>query len=220
MNNDVRNMVKDSLILFAITLIAGLILGVVYQVTKEPIAVQKEKAKQEACREVFADAAGFKETERQTQAGEENGQKTEYNTPADASWAEQGFGGVDIGETLIAEDADGKALGYVITVIDHEGYGGDIQFMMGIRNDGTLNGISLLAISETAGLGMRAEDVLKPQFAGKSVESFEYVKGNAAAENQIDAISGATITTNALTNGVNAGLYYFRTVLGGGNGNE
>ena len=52
------------------------------------------------------------------------------------------------------------------------------------------------------------------------MESFEYVKGNAAAENQIDAISGATITTNALTNGVNAGLYYFRTVLGGGNGNE
>ena len=183
MNNDVRNMVKDSLILFAITLIAGLILGVVYQVTKEPIAVQKEKAKQEACREVFADAAGFKEAERQAQAGEENGQVSEYNTPT-------------------------------------EGYGGDIQFMMGIRSDGTLNGISLLAISETAGLGMRAEDVLKPQFAGKSVESFEYVKGNAAAENQIDAISGATITTNALTNGVNAGLYYFRTVLGGGNGNE
>ena len=217
MNNDIKNMIKDSLILFAITLIAGLILGVVYQVTKEPIAAQQEKAKQEACKEVFADAASFEEAAGQ--AGEENA-ADEYNTPSDASWAEQGFSGVDIGETLIAKDAGGNTLGYVITVVDHEGYGGDISFMMGVRSDGTLNGISLLSISETAGLGMRAEEVLKPQFAEKNVERFEYVKGNAVAENQIDAISGATITTNAVTNGVNAGLHYFHTVLGGGNGND
>lgn len=219
MNNDVKNMVKDSLILFAITLIAGLVLGVVYQVTKDPIAAQQEKAKQEACKEVFADAAGFEEVTLALEAGENAGER-EYNTPLEASWGEQGFSGVDIGETLLAEDAGGNLLGYVITVIDHEGYGGDIEFMMGIRNDGTLNGISLLSISETAGLGMRAEEVLKPQFADRNVESFEYVKGNAAAENQIDAISGATITTNAVTNGVNAGLYYFHTKLEGGNGNE
>ena len=42
-----------------------------------------------------------------------------------------------------------------------------------------LNGISLLSISETAGLGMRAEEVLKPQFAGKIAESFTYVKSGA-----------------------------------------
>ena len=112
-------------------------------------------------------------------------------------------------------------LGYVITVNDHEGYGGDIEFMMGVRTDGTLNGISLLAISETAGLGMRAEEVLKPQFVNKKVESFEYVKSGAAGENQIDAISGATITTHAVTNGVNAGLYYFQNIImEGGSGNE
>lgn len=214
MNNDMKNMIRDSLVLFAITLIAGLVLGVVYQVTKDPIALQKEKAKQEACKEVFADAASFEEVKAEAQGGEG------YRTPQDASWTERGFAGVDIGETLAAKDGAGNILGYVVTVVDHEGYGGDIQFMMGIREDGTLNGISLLAIAETAGLGMRAEDVLKPQFAGKNVESFEYVKGNAAAENQIDAISGATITTNALTNGVNAGLHYFRTELGGGNGND
>ena len=217
MNNDIKNMIKDSLVLFAITLTAGLILGVVYQVTKDPIAAQQEKAKQEACRDVFADAAGFAEM---TAQDGESGTESEYSTPPDASWTEQGFSGVDIGETLIAQDAGGNTLGYVITVIDHEGYGGDISFMMGIRNDGTLNGISLLSISETAGLGMRAEEVLKPQFAEKNAERFEYVKGNAVEEHQIDAISGATITTNAVTNGVNAGLHYFHTVLGGGNGNE
>ena len=120
----------------------------------------------------------------------------------------------------MAKDSAGSTIGYVITVTTKEGYGGDIQFTMGVREDGTVNGISLLSISETAGLGMRADEVLKPQFAGKQVEKFSYTKSGATADNQIDAISGATITTNAVTNGVNAGLYYFRTVLGGGSANE
>ena len=49
-------------------------------------------------------------------------------------------------------------IGYVLTVTDHEGYGGDIQFTMGVRIDGTLNGISFLSIGETAGLGMKATE--------------------------------------------------------------
>lgn len=213
MNDDMKKMIKDALLLFAITLIAGGILGTVYQVTKEPIAAQKEKAKQEACREVFAAADSFETVE--------NAVTDQGNAQLPADWAEQGFEGVDIGEVMTAADVDGGVLGYVITVNDHEGYGGDIEFMMGVANDGTLNGISLLSISETAGLGMRAEEVLKPQFAGKAAESFEYVKSGAMGENQVDAISGATITTHAVTNGVNAGLYYFRTILtGGGISNE
>lgn len=218
MNKDIKGMIKDTLILFAITLIAGLVLGVVYQVTKEPIAAQAEKAKQEACKEVFADAASFESLEVTVAS---DVAESEFNTPKDAQWIEMGFEGVDIGEVMTALDESGAVLGYVINVNDHEGYAGDIEFMMGVRNDGTLNGISLLAISETAGLGMRAEEVLKPQFVNKKAESFEYVKSGAMGENQIDSISGATITTHAVTNGVNAGLYYFRTVImGGGSGNE
>lgn len=202
-----KKMWKDAMILFAITLIAGLVLGVVYQVTKAPIAAQEEKAKQEACQEVFADAEKFEPLE------------TAEITTAD--WEENGFAGVDIGEVMAALGGDGSGLGYVITVTSKEGYGGDIEFMMGVRSDGTLNGISLLSISETAGLGMRAEEVLKPQFKDKNAESFEYTKSGAMGDNQIDAISGATITTNAVTNAVNAGLYYFRTVLvEGGSVNE
>ena len=62
---------------------------------------------------------------------------------------------------------------------------------------------------------MKAESVLKPQFAGKNVPNFTYTKTGAASESQIDAISGATITTNAITNAVNGGLYYFQSQLGG-----
>lgn len=196
-----KEMMKNTGILLAITVIAGLLLGVVYQVTKEPIAEQEAKAKQEACQEVFADAASFGMIGVETMAVE-------------------GYEQESIDEVMEAKDASGELLGYVITVTTKEGYGGDIQFSVGVRMDGTVNGISILAISETAGLGMRADEVLKPQFAGKQVEKFAYTKSGATADDQIDAISGATITTNAVTNGVNAGLYYFQTVLGGGGANE
>ena len=82
--------------------------------------------------------------------------------------------------------------------------------------DGTVNGISLLSIAETPGLGMKAEEVLKPQFAQKNVSLFSYTKTGSVSPDQIDAISGATVTTNAMVNGVNTGLEYFKTQLGGG----
>ncbi len=197
-----KEMMKNTGILLAITLIAGLLLGLVYQITKDPIAEQEAKAKQEACREVFADAASF-----------ENVELADIDM---ASWSGQGYAKETVDEVMSAQDASGSLVGYVVTVTTKEGYGGDIQFALGIRLDGTVNGISILSISETAGLGMRAEEVLKPQFADKNVEKFEYTKNGATSENQIDAISGATITTNAVTNGVNAGLYYFQTELEGG----
>ncbi|MCD8039223.1 MAG: RnfABCDGE type electron transport complex subunit G [Lachnospiraceae bacterium] len=186
-------MIKDALILFAITVVAGLLLGVVYDVTKEPIARQKASAKQEASAEVFAAAESF-----QTLTDDE-GAAVSAETD-----------GVSIDEVQQALDSDGELLGYVITVTDHDGYGGDIQFSMGVTLDGVLNGISLLSISETAGLGMKAGDVLVPQFEDKRAESFSYTKSGAQGENEIDAISGATITTSAVVDGVNAGLKYFR----------
>lgn len=199
-----KEMLKNAGILIAITVIAGFILGAVYQITKEPIAQAEEKAAMEAYKEVFADASDFTETE----------------VSAKSVLAEGGYGATDIDKVLEAKGTDGTLLGYVLVITNHEGYGGDIQFTLGISVDGTTNGISILSISETPGLGMEAENVLKPQFAGKNVEQFIYTKTGAVSEEQIDAISGATITTNAVTNGVNAGLYYFRTVLEGGMADE
>lgn len=201
-----KEMLKNTVILLVITIAAGLVLGLVYQITKDPIADQEAKKKQEACQEVFQDAASF--------------EVMEINTINTSEWIQAGYAQESIDEVMRATDVSGNLLGYVITVTTKEGYGGDIQFSLGVRTDGTVNGMSILSISETAGLGMRAEEVLKPQFAGKQVERFEYTKSGAVSEAQIDAISGATITTNAVTNGVNAGLYYFRTVLGGGSANE
>ena len=192
-----KSMMKDAVILFAITLIAGLLLGVVYEVTKEPIALQQTKRKNEACKEVFQDAVNFEALELSMP---ETGEKATAT----------------INEVSQAVAEDGTILGYVLDITTHEGYNGDIQFTMGIRMDGTVNGISLLSIAETPGLGMKAEEVLKPQFAEKNVGQFTYTKTGAMTSDEIDAISGATITTNALVNGVNAGLECFKNELGGG----
>lgn len=198
-----KEMLKNAGILLAITVIAGFILGAVYQITKGPIAEAEAAAAMEAYKEVFADAVDFTEIEVNA-----------------AALAEGGIVGSDINKVLEAKGADGSVLGYVFVITNHEGYGGDIQFTMGVANDGTTNGISILSISETPGLGMEAESVLKPQFAGKKAAQFTYTKTGAVSDDQIDAISGATITTSAVTNGVNAGLYYFQNVLGGGMANE
>ena len=198
-----KEMLKNAGILLAITVIAGFVLGAVYQITKEPIAKAKEAATMAAYREVFAEATDFSEVE----------------VKADAL-IQGGITGTDIENVLEALGSDGSLLGYVLVVNNHEGYGGDIRFSMGIALDGTTSGIAILSIAETPGLGMEAESVLKPQYAGKNVTQFVVTKTGAVSDEQIDAISGATITSNVVTNGVNAGLYYFQNVLGGGNADE
>ena len=83
--------------------------------------------------------------------------------------------------------------------------------------EGVLNGYATTAISETPGLGSKVADAdFKAQFEGKSVEVFTVTKTGASSDSEIDALSGATISTRAVTNAVNAGLAYFRSI-GGGN---
>lgn len=199
-----NNIVKDTIAITLITLVAGLLLGVVYGVTAEPIAIQQAKAKEEAYMAVFEEAEGFEDIT--AEVGEE----------LQAQIAADGYEAQTINEVMLATDASGNELGYAFTITSSEGYGGDIQFAMGVTSDGTMNGISILSISETAGLGMKADtDEFKGQFKDKNVEKFEYTKTGAAEDSQIDALSGATITTNAVTNGVNAGLDAFAHVKGG-----
>ena len=109
--------------------------------------------------------------------------------------------------------------GYVVTTTDKDGYGGSIQISVGIMNDGTVNGISILSISETAGLGMRATELeFYGQYAGKAADKF-YVSKDGGEGEAIDAISGATITSLAVTGAVNTALGYYQNALGG-SGNE
>lgn len=203
-----KELIKNTLILFGITLVAGALLGFVFELTKEPRAAQEAKAIKTAYASVYKSADSFVDVdfnkEDMATVLENNGLTPEME---------------EISGIVSALDADGAVIGYVFTVTTKEGYSGDIKYTVGIRNDGTVTGISFLSISETAGLGMKAKDAeFKDQFENKKVELFEYTKTGAVEDYQIDAITGATITTNAVTNGVNAAIYGFGYLiwLGGG----
>ncbi len=203
--NDITVMLKEAGILFAITLIAGLLLGVVNELTKEPIRIQKEKAIQEACSAVFQEASSF--------------EQIEY-APGEELQQELSGMGVKIGNVYRALAGDNALMGYVLESTSTQGYGGNIVLYLGVTMDGTLNAISILEISETAGLGMLAPEVLVPQFENRKADSFVYTRTGAAAENEIDAITSATITTKAVTDAVNGGLKAAQSLREGGAGNE
>lgn len=201
--SDVNIMLKEAGILFAITLIAGLLLGVVNELTREPIRIQQEKAIQEACRAVFGSAASFEELE--------------YTVEPELA-GELSAMGVKVGSVYRALGNDGFLQGYVVESASSQGYGGNIVLYLGVTLDGTLNDISILEISETPGLGMQAPNVLVPQFHDRKAGSFVYTKSGAAAENEIDAITSATITTKAVTNAVNGGIKVAHSLIEGGAG--
>ena len=130
---------------------------------------------------------------------------------------EKGFSD-QIDSVNTALDASGNVIGYVLTVTAKDASQASITFSVGIQNDGTVNGYSITNIAETPGLGMKAqEEAFYSQFEGKNVDSFTVVKVAPSSDSEIESISGATITSKAMANGVNACIAYFQNVLGGTN---
>lgn len=202
-----NKIVKEALVLMAITLVSGLLLGAVYSITKQPITQAEKKAQKEAYLAVFPDAQDLTEPDN----------KEELLAKAADVLAGAGFSTGDTLEDFYLAEKDGTVTGVVMNITSHEGYGGDINFSMGVNTDGTVTGVEMLSLSETAGLGMRAKDEeFKGQFAGKTADQFVVTKNGASADNEIDAISGATFTSKAVTNGVNAGLCFYESLKEGG----
>lgn len=195
---------KDALILFAITLISGVALGAVYEVTKEPIIQAQIASDNKTYKEVFAEADSFEVDE--TLAAK----IAECNTMLEG----EAFGGVGVEKVLTAKDASGNAMGYVINSYSNDSYGGKVGVSVGLTADGTITAVGFLAISDTPGLGLKAKDAaFKNQYIGKNADALSVVKGGGAGDAEINSISGATITSKATTNAVNAALYFLHNYL-------
>ena len=189
---------KDALILFTITVLSGLILGGVHEFTKDRINNSSISADLEAYKTVFPDAAEFKADDKLTDALK----KSNEELPS------QNYGNVGLDQALQAVDKSGTVLGYVITSHSNDSYDGLVKILVGMNVDKTIKGIEMLELNDTPGLGQRAEEPeFKGQFAGKSGESLTVTKSGSAGDGEINAISGATITSRAVTNAVNAALY-------------
>lgn len=198
-----KRIVHDALILTALTLVLGFILALVYAVTEKPREEAAQKTVQAAYQQVFKDADSFEDYD--FDADEAN------KLVSDAGYKDT------IDGVVTVLDSNKETLGYVITVTAKDGSQGSITFSVGIKNDGTVNGYSITSISETPGLGMKAKEAdFYKQFENKKVDKFDVVKTTPSKDDEIEAITGSTITSKAMANGCNAAITYFQNKLQGG----
>lgn len=171
--------IKIGLILFAITAVAALLLATVNKITSPVISENQQKKTYSAMETIMPDAVSFEPTD------------TSENS--------------DITEAYKAIDASGNTIG-VCVISSAFGYGGELSVLTGVSG-GKITGIDILSHSETPGLGAKAtEPEFKNQFSDKS-GSINVVKKNAG-DNEINAVSGATITSTAVCEAVNSALKF------------
>ena len=193
---------KDALVLALITLISGCCLGGAYGLTKQKIyeinmASTIESYKQVMPAEEYDDA---------TYADALTTAQSDGKIAADN-------GGASLISVVAAKDASGAETGYIIKG-SAAGYGGSVIVVVGVDADLKVTGISFPeTLPETAGLGQKAtEPAFYEQFAGKGTK-LSVKKCGGAGEDEIDAISGATITSTAVTNTVNAATEFVQDYI-------
>lgn len=178
-----RNIIKLGLILLAITAVSAGALSITNNATEEIIDQKALEANMAYMKEILPDADDFEEVEDS---------KVES---------------IDEVEEAYEAIKGGSIFAYVVKT-KTTGYGGDVIILTGINIDGTIAGMRVASQKETAGLGTKiTEDEFISQFAGKSTEK------ELDLNTDIDAISAATISSEAAIDGVNASIRLFESVL-------
>ncbi len=199
------NAAKNIIVLFVIALVSVSILAVLNQITLEPIAKAEADAKAAVYKAVYTEA------EEITDVEDLEGLLTEYSANViDPT--------VVINAALTAKDKSGNVIGYVIDATSPNGYGGDVRIALGISNEGEIKAFSVIDNSgETPGLGANSsKPEFSDQFSGLKADTIAFSKTGANRDNnEIDAISGATITTTAVTQAVNESISFYNNVLKG-----
>ncbi len=181
----VKNIAVPSIVLVVICLVISAALAFTNDITKDKIAENDKKNSNAAMAEIFTD----------------KGTEFSEGDPIKLNEAEYAYSVASV---------NGEIVGYVFTTAT-SGYGGEVRVMTGVNADGTVKAIKILSVAdETPGLGQAAtKPEFTNQFSGKSgVISTEKNK-------DVDALTGATITTKAVINDVNTALKLYEEVKGG-----
>lgn len=173
---------KHAAILCAVAFICTLLLVLCNNLTQDKIAKLQKKTEEEARTSMLKSAENFTD------------EKKYMSFLSDST----------ITSVIKGTDKNGKTVGYCIKA-EPSGYGGKISMMIGVDTDFNVTGIKITSMSETPGLGAKADSDWINQFNGKSGK-LEVVKTGNAKDSQINAISGATITSKAVTSGVNSAV--------------
>ncbi len=186
-----KDIIKLLVALTLIAAIAGLILSVVEKATREPIAAQRKAQMVKALSAVLPDFD---------------------NSPdADSVVLENGVDkkGNPVQITFYRARKNNELVGTAFKMIAPEGYSGNIEIMIGVKPDQSINAIEILTHAETPGLGSKIAEVwFKEMFQGKSLENADWrVKKDGG---EFDQISGATISPRAVVGALKAGLEFYR----------
>ncbi len=188
---------KVGLKLFIITAIAAMILGVTNLATQGPIEQQRINATNLAKQTVLPQAEDFNEVDIVSE--------TAQNDKARILEISAGM-------------KDNELIGYTFKVITN-GYGGDVDITVGINMDGKVEGVQIGEHSETPGLGAKIiEKTFTEQYHGKEIENPISVTKSEPGDQEIQAISGATVSSHAVNDGVNLAAQYFLEILLSGGG--
>ena len=180
----VKETIKISIILFLITAISAALLAFVNQKTAPMIEQNEQKKISDALKLVMSDATDFEKSE----------------LPDTADKITENYG-TDIIEFYIAKDSDGNDVG-ICAITETKGYSSGLRCAVGVDKNGEVTGVEIISHNETPGLGANAEkEEFRSQYAGKKDE-ISVVKNNAS-DNEINAISGATLTSRGVTSNVN-----------------
>lgn len=185
--------IKTALKLFLITAVSALCLALVNKVTAPVIAENQEIVTENTQKELIPDADKFVDSQVLS--------LVEINS-ADGS---------DVESLFTAMKGD-KVIGHIVTVISKNGYGGDIKLMVGINDKSQITKVKITETHETAGLGLKASNSeFIDQFIGRS-NSLSVIKNSPPIYEGTDvsAISGATVTSKAVTEAVNKALEVVR----------
>lgn len=186
-----KEIIKLGLILLLISAIAATLLAVTNEMTKDVIQEQRDMASQQARMEVLPTAEDFEEI---------TGDELSALQAVDPTFAE-GYKGL----------AGGEVVGYVFKTLPGA-FGGPIEIVTGVSVDGTITGVRMGSHNETPGLGAKAKDEpFYSQYTGQPAKALEVSK-TESGEGKILAISGATITTDGVTDGVNVSIKAFETI--------
>ena len=183
---DPKYIIKLTVTLFATCVVVAGLLGLVNMVTEGPIAEKNKTKTAAAIQEVLPEMEGSPAVVELT----------------DEMTAAASGAGATITEAYEAQ-AGGSVIGYALKIVA-SGSQGNIEMMVGVDAEGAVTGVSIVKNSETSGIGskvMSNENGVLDQFIGKSAAD-----GTLSVGKNVDAISGATVSSRGVTTGVNAAL--------------
>lgn len=193
-----RDMIKPSLVLFLVCLFVTAALALTYNITKDTIKARAAADAESARKEVLADAETF------IQVDEAQIMSIIEKNPE-----------LDVAKEVFEGMKENQTIGYVFSVTN-KGYGGEIDVIVGIDAAGMITGIKIVEHSETAGLGSKVtEDTFLSQLVGIAPERALKVVKNKGSNNDEDivAVSGATISSKAVVGAVQAALDLYRELV-------